>query len=98
MDSPQTQNQLQDKIIQERLKTLIIIIIIASLVWGFVGSADLMIVSLVQQLFPTRSKLQYAFIQIFIYIILLMLVIYITDIDASSLFVSSSHFKLSESI
>lgn len=99
MDSQnKTQQQLQEKILRDRLKTLVIIIVIASLVWGFVGSADLMIVSLVQQLFPTRSKLQYAFIQIFIYIVLLMLVIYITDIDASSLFISSNHFKLSDGI
>jgi preprotein translocase subunit SecE len=92
------QKQYQDKIRQERLKTLVIVVVIASLVWGFVGSADLLIVSGVQHLFPTKSKLQYAFIQIFIYIVLLMIVIYITDIDASSLFVSSNHFKLSDAI
>jgi preprotein translocase subunit SecE len=93
-----TQKDIQDKIRQDRLKTLVVIIIIASLVWGFVGSADLLIVSAVQHLFPTKSRLQYAFIQIFIYIILLMFVIYITDIDASSLFVSSNHFKLSDMV
>jgi hypothetical protein len=95
MDSSEDiQKKYKEKIVQDRLKTLVIVIIIASLVWGFVGSADLMIVSLIQQLFPTRTKLQYALMQIFIYIVLLMLVIYITDIDASSLFVSSNHFKL----
>lgn len=92
------QKEYRDKIRQDRLKTLVIIVIIASLVWGFVGSADLLIISAVQHLFPTKTKLQYAFIQIFIYIVLLMIIIYITDIDASSLFVSSNHFKLGDAI
>jgi preprotein translocase subunit SecE len=92
------QDQYQQKLRQERLKSLVMIIIIASLVWGFVGSADLFIVSIIQHIFPTKTKLQYAFIQIFIYIILLFFIIYITDIDASNLFMSSNHFKLSETI
>lgn len=92
------QKEYQEKVRQERMKTLVIVIVIASLVWGFVGSTDLLIVSFVQRLFPTKTRLQYAFIQIFIYILLLIFVIYITDVDASSLFVSSNHLKLSEGV
>lgn len=90
------QEKYQQRIRQERLKTLVVVIIIASLVWGFVGSVDLLIVSSVQRIFPTKTKFQYAFIQIIIYILLLILIIYLTDVDASSLFVHSDHFKLSE--
>ena len=51
-----------------RIKTLILIVIIASLVWGMVGSIDLFIVSGLQGLFPTRTNFQYAILQIIIYL------------------------------
>ena len=73
-----------------RIKTLILIVIIASLVWGMVGSIDLFIVSGLQGLFPTRTNFQYAILQIIIYLILIILVIYITDFDASSLFLANN--------
>lgn len=95
----QTQNELYiQHLRQERMRSLIMIIIIASLVWGFVGSVDLLIISSIQSIFPTKSKIQYAVLQIFIYVLLLFLIIYITDIDASNLFMPSNHFKLSERI
>ncbi len=92
------QEQNIQRIRQRRIKTLVLIIIVASLVWGFVGSVDLFIVSFLQGIFPTNTKLQYAFIQIVVYIILLFIIIYATDIDASNLFMPSNHFKLSETI
>jgi hypothetical protein len=79
-----------DQISNGKLKLLIVIIIIASLVWGFVGSVELLILSAVQTLFPTRTNLQYAIMQIVIYLILLFLIIYITNFDASSLFIFNS--------
>lgn len=79
-----------------RLKLLIIIVIIVSLVWGLVGSLELFIVSFLQTIFPTRTKLQYAILQIFIYIILLAIIIFVTDIDVTNLFISTDHLKLSQ--
>jgi hypothetical protein len=73
-----------------KLKYLIIIIVIASLVWGFVGSVELLILSTLQTLFPTRTNLQYAIMQIIVYLFLLFLIIYITNFDASSLFILNS--------
>jgi hypothetical protein len=74
----------------------VLIVIIASLVWGFVGSVDLFIVSGLQTIFPTRTKLQYASMQVIIYVILLAIIIYLTDIDVSSIFVPSNHLKLTD--
>jgi|688.fasta_scaffold1566611_1 hypothetical protein len=82
----------------QKLKTLILVVVIASLVWGFVGSVDLFIISGLQSLFPTRTKLQYSIMQIAIYLLLIMLMIYITDFDASSLFISSNHFDLKKQV
>lgn len=79
-----------EQISNGRLKLLITIIIIASLVWGFVGSIDLFILSALQSLFPTKTNLAYSIMQIFIYLALLFLVIYITDFDASRLFIYHS--------
>jgi len=79
-----------------RLELLIILVIIVSLVWGLVGSLEMLIVSIVQGVFPTRTKFQYAVLQIFIYVILLAIIIYITDIDITNLFISTDHLKLSE--
>lgn len=87
-DKKQNENNHQ-QIQNGRLKTFIVIIIIASLVWGFVGSVELFILSAVQTLFPTRTNFQYAILQIIIYLLLLFIVIYITDFDASSLFVAN---------
>jgi hypothetical protein len=87
-----------ERLRQKRLNILVLIIIVASLVWGLVGSVDLFIVSLLQHVFPTKTKLQYAFIQIFVYIVLICIVIYLTDVDVSNLFMASNHFKLSETV
>ena len=87
-----------DAMHHQRLYYLIIVIIIAALVWGFVGSTDLFIVSLLQTLFPTKTNLQYSVIQIIIYVLLIFLVVYLTDVDASNVFMPSNHFKLSETI
>lgn len=77
-----------------RLRQFIVIIVIASLIWGFVGSVELFILSSLQTLFPTRTNFQYSIMQIIIYMILLIFVIYLTDFDASSLFVSGSGNRL----
>jgi type III secretory pathway component EscS len=87
-----------ERLRQKRLNILVLIIIVASLVWGLVGSVDLFIVSLLQHIFPTKTKLQYSFIQIFVYIVLICIVIYLTDVDVSNLFMASNHFKLSETV
>lgn len=87
---PRKQPNSHNQITNGKLKLLIVIIVIASLVWGFVGSVELFILSAVQTLFPTRTNLQYAIMQIVIYLILLFLIIYITDFDASSLFIFNS--------
>lgn len=81
---------------QKRLSTLILIIVVAALLWGFVGSVDLLIVSWIQHAFPTKTQIQYGVLQIFVYVVLLSIVVYFTDIDVSNVFVPSNHFKLSE--
>ena len=88
--TPDEKKNNHEQITNSKLKLLITIIIIASLVWGFVGSVDLLIVSTLQKLFPTRSNFSYAIMQILIYLSLLFLIIYITDFDASRLFIFSS--------
>jgi hypothetical protein len=79
-----------------KLKTFVVIIIIASLVWGFVGSVELLILSTLQTILPTKSNFLYAVLQIIIYLFLLAIVIYLTQFDASTLFIngSANHFSL----
>lgn len=73
-----------------KLKLLITIIIIIALVWGFIGSIELFILSSLQVLFPTRTNLSYSVMQILIYLSLLFVVIYFTDFDASRLLIFNS--------
>jgi hypothetical protein len=71
----------------DKLKLLITIIVIIALVWGFIGSVELFILSSLQYLFPTRTNLSYSIMQILIYLSLLFMVIYFTDFDASRLLI-----------
>ncbi len=85
----------QKEIIQrQRLKTLILIVLVAALVWGLVGSVDLFIVSALQKIFPTRTKLVYSVIQILVYLLLLIMIIFITDTDVSTIFTSTAHMNI----
>jgi len=93
MDQDENYN---DRLRQSRLGTLVLIIVIAALLWGFVGSVDSLIISWIQYLFPSMTQIQYGFLQIFVYVLLLAIVVYFTDMDVSNVFLRSDHLKLSE--
>lgn len=63
-------------------KKLIVIVIVAALVWGFISAVDVFIVNVLQTLFPTRSKVILSMYQITIYVVLLVLVVYLSDFDS----------------
>lgn len=73
----------KDYIQRQRIKSLILLVIVAALVWGLVSSLNLFLVSTIQKLFPTKGKVAYAVIQTVIYLIFLFLIIYILDVDIS---------------
>lgn len=77
-----------------KLKLLVVLVVIVSLVWGLVGSLEMFIVSFLQTIFPTRTKLQYAFMQIIIFLSLLAIIIFVTDIDISNLFLRTTNLNL----
>jgi hypothetical protein len=72
-----------------QIKTLVILVIVIALIWGIVSSIDLFIVSALESVFPSRGNVKYAIYQIIIYTLLLTLLIYLTDIDAVSVFEQS---------
>jgi hypothetical protein len=73
--------QQKDYIQRERIKSLVLLVIVAALVWGLVSSLNIFLVSTVQKIFPSKGKIAYALIQIVIYLILLFVIIYFLDVD-----------------
>ena len=74
-------NAQQDYIQRQRIKSLVLLVIVAALVWGLVSSLNLFLVSTVQKIFPNKGKVAYAVIQTIIYLIFLFFIIYFLDVD-----------------
>jgi hypothetical protein len=78
-------NQLtksQQEIIQrQRIRSLVLLVVVAALVWGLVSSLNLLLVSVIQKLFPNKGKISYGIIQSIIYLIFLFMIIYFLDVD-----------------
>jgi uncharacterized BrkB/YihY/UPF0761 family membrane protein len=74
----------QQEIIQrQRIRSLVLLVIVAALVWGLVSSLNLLLVSVVQKIFPNKGKLAYGIIQSVIYLIFLFMIIYFLNVDIS---------------
>ena len=73
----------KDKATSSNWKKLVVIVIVAALVWGFISAVDVFIVNVLQSIFPTRSRVILSVYQITIYIVLLFLVIYLSDFDSN---------------
>lgn len=73
----------KEKTASSNWKKLVVIVIVAALVWGFISAVDVFIVNVLQTVFPTRSRVILSVYQITIYIVLLFLVIYFSDFDSN---------------
>jgi hypothetical protein len=66
---------------RKRIRSLILLVIVAALVWGLVSSLNLFLISSIQKIFQTKGKIGYAMIQSIIYLLFLILIIYFLDVD-----------------
>ena len=84
MDNNNNLTKAQQEIIQrQRIRSLVLLVIVAALVWGLVSSLNLLLVSVVQKIFPNKGKLAYGIIQSVIYLIFLFMIIYFLNVDIS---------------